>query len=210
MRLIKFGHACVRLETDSVLVIDPGVFTERAALEGADAILVTHEHFDHLNAEAIADEVGKRPHLRIYAHESVVPKLEAVAGNVTAVGVGDEFTAAGLRVRAYGGMHAQIHPDVPRIANLAYLVEESVYHPGDSFHVPEGATVDTLLTPISAPWLKLAEVVDFVRAVAPRRAVAIHEGLLNDVGLSLADNLLKALGRTEYQRVAAGTEIAAQ
>ncbi len=79
-------------------------------------------------------------------------------------------------------MHAEIHPDIPRIANLGFLVNESVYHPGDSFDVPEGARVETLFVPVSAPWLKISESVDFVRAVAPRRAFALHDGIINDAG----------------------------
>ena len=43
MRLTKYSHACVRIERDAaVLVIDPGSFSERAALDGVDAILITH------------------------------------------------------------------------------------------------------------------------------------------------------------------------
>ena len=49
MRLTKYTHACVRLERDgSVLVIDPGIWSEPHALLGTHAVLVTHEHCDHL------------------------------------------------------------------------------------------------------------------------------------------------------------------
>ena len=33
--------------------------------------------------------------------------------------------------------------------------------------------------PTGAPWLKLSEAVDFLRAVAPRTAVPIHEAVLS-------------------------------
>ena len=53
MRLTKLGHSCVRLDKDgATVVIDPGTFTEaEAALAGVAAVLVTHEHPDHLDAE---------------------------------------------------------------------------------------------------------------------------------------------------------------
>jgi L-ascorbate metabolism protein UlaG (beta-lactamase superfamily) len=210
VRIIKYTHACVRIESDAaVLVIDPGTFTERDALDGADAVLITHEHVDHLDADALADELGKRPAVQVFTHADVVPKLDALAGVVTTVSSGEQFEAAGFRVRAYGGVHAEIHPDVPRIANLGYLVEDRVYHPGDSFDVPEGATVDTLFVPISAPWLRVAASIDFVRAVAPRRAYALHDALLNDRGFGIVDALLERLSGAEYKRLAAGEAVVA-
>lgn len=208
MRLIKYRHACVRLESDGgVLVIDPGSFSERVALDGADAVLVTHEHADHLLVDAVVDEYRKRPGLRVFAHPDVVGKLDAIAEAVTAVEPGDSFEAAGFDIRAVGGMHAEIHPDVPRIANVGFLVNGQVYHPGDSLHVPEATTVDTLLVPISGPWLKAAEAVDFLRAVAPRQAIAIHEALYTDIGLNLLDGLFQRLGQTDFRRLAPAEEL---
>jgi L-ascorbate metabolism protein UlaG (beta-lactamase superfamily) len=208
MRLIKFRHSCVRLESDGgVLVIDPGGFSEREALDGADAVLVTHEHADHLLVDAVVDEHAKRPELRVFAHADVAPKLDAIADAVTAVAPGDAFAAAGFEIRAYGGTHAQIHPDIPPVANLGYLVDGQVYHPGDSLHVPEETTVDTLLVPVSGPWLKASEAIEFMRAVAPRQAIAIHDALYNDLGLGLVDRLFTQLGRTDFRRLASAEEV---
>jgi L-ascorbate metabolism protein UlaG (beta-lactamase superfamily) len=208
MRLTKYGHSCVRIERDgAVLVIDPGSFTERAALDGVDAVLITHEHGDHLDVDALADELGKRPSVTVHTHPDVVSKLDAVREAVTAVESGQSFRAAGMDVTAYGGWHAVIHPDIPRVPNLGFLVADSVYHPGDSFDVPEGAYIETLFVPISAPWLKLAEAVDFVRAVAPRRAFALHDALLSDAGGTITDNNMAKLSRCEYRRLPSGTSV---
>ena len=211
MRVTKFSHSCVRIEGDgAVLVVDPGSLSERAALDGVDAVLITHEHSDHLDVDALADALAKRPSVVVRAHADVLPKLAALDGVVTTVESGEAFQAAGLDIRAYGGWHALIHPDIPQVANLGYLVSDgdtSVYHPGDSFDVPEGAVVDTLFVPISGPWLKSAESIDFIRAVKPRRAYALHDGLLNDAGGRLVDGLLGRMAGTEYGHLAAGTTI---
>ena len=211
MRVTKFTHSCLRLEGGGVLVVDPGGFSERAALVGADAVLITHEHFDHLDVDALSDAVARQPGLRVYAHAEVLPKLTAFADVVTGIGAGDEFDAAGFGVRAYGGHHAVIHPDIPRIANLGYLITggdgSTLYHPGDSFEPPESEHVDTLFVPLHAPWSKLSESVEFVRTVAPDRAFALHDALLTETGAGVYDGHLDRLGGAPYKRVAPGTTI---
>jgi L-ascorbate metabolism protein UlaG (beta-lactamase superfamily) len=213
VRLTKFSHSCVRLERDgAALLIDPGTLSERAALDGVDAVLITHEHVDHMDADALADAFGKRPSVQVFAHSDVVEKLSALSGALTPVVAGDDFTAAGFRVRTYGGLHAIVHPELPRVANLAFFVEDpdsggNVYHPGDSFDVPGDAEVDTLFVPVHAPWLKLAEAVEFVRQVAPRRAYALHDGLLNDAGLAVTNGGMAKLAKTEYTRLQAGQHV---
>jgi L-ascorbate metabolism protein UlaG (beta-lactamase superfamily) len=206
--LTKFSHACVRLERDgAVLVIDPGKFSERAALDGVDAVLVTHEHMDHLDVDQLADALARRPSVTVYTHPDVVPKMGPLEGAITTVQSGELFEAAGFTVRAYGGLHADIHPDVPRVVNLGFLVEAAVYHPGDSFDLPDGASVDTLFVPISGPWLKLAESVEFIRNIAPRRALALHDSLLSDIGGKIYDGNLAKLANCEYARLDPGSTV---
>ena len=208
MRLIKFAHACVRLESDhGVLVVDPGILSDAAALDGADAILITHEHADHVNVEQVVAAVGRRGGTHVFTDAAVAPMLDAIAGSVTSVAPGDRFEAAGHQVQVFGGTHARIHADIPPVANLAFLIDGLVYHPGDSLVVPDGTTVDTLMVPVSGPWLKAAEAIDFVRAVAPRQAVAIHDGLYNEFGLGLVDSLFQRLSQTEFRLLPAGSEL---
>ncbi|MGH3738744.1 MAG: MBL fold metallo-hydrolase [Micromonosporaceae bacterium] len=175
MRITKYTHACIRLEGDhGVLVIDPGVWSEPAALVGADAVLVTHEHADHIDRLRLAG-LGVPVYAPADAASERVP--------VTAVGSGEEFTAAGFPVRAVGGRHAYVHGTEPDCANLGYVVDERLYHPGDSLYVPE-APVETLLVPVHASWLKTTEAIDFVNAIRPAHAYPIHEGQINERGLA--------------------------
>ncbi|MEJ3742071.1 MBL fold metallo-hydrolase [Actinomycetes bacterium KLBMP 9797] len=208
MRLTKYGHACVRIERDgAVLVIDPGEFSGPDVLDEADAVLITHEHFDHMDVAALTAAVEKRSDLTVHTHAAVKSKLDALGDIVVTVDAGQSFEAAGFTVRAYGGQHAINHPEIPRVANLGYLVDGAVYHPGDSFDAPDDAQVDTLFVPVSAPWLKLAEAIEFARAVRPRRAFALHDGLLNDIGLKVVNTHLERLSGTEYEWLAPGSMV---
>jgi L-ascorbate metabolism protein UlaG (beta-lactamase superfamily) len=210
VRITKYTHSCLRLEGDGVLVVDPGGFSERAALDGADAVLITHEHPDHLDPDALAAAVAQRPGLRVYAHPDVLPKITPSTDQVVAVEPGEEHSVAGFTVRAYGGVHALIHTDIPRVANLGVLIDDgrqNLYHPGDSFTVPEGAEVETLFVPLNAPWMKLAESIDFVRTVRPARAYALHDALLTDNGAKISDGHLERLSGTSYAHLTPGTTI---
>jgi L-ascorbate metabolism protein UlaG (beta-lactamase superfamily) len=195
MWLTKFTHACVRLESDhGVLVIDPGCWSEPAALDGATAVLVTHEHDDHLNtAELSRREVG------IYAPAGA--RIEGL--EVTSVRSGDSFSAAGFAVRAVGGRHALIHGSEPDCVNLGYVIEDSYYHPGDSLTVPD-AEIDTLFVPMQASWLKTTEAIGFIRAITPRRAFGMHEGQLNDRGLEAVNGWLSHAAGPAYRYLAPG------
>jgi L-ascorbate metabolism protein UlaG (beta-lactamase superfamily) len=210
LKVTKFSHACVRVDTDdAVLVIDPGIWSEvEEALIGVDAVLLTHEHVDHVDAARLADALEKRPQATVYAHPAVLEKYAAQwAGLAVAVQSGEPFHAAGLPVRAFGGLHAQIHPEVPRVPNLGFLIDERLYHPGDSFDPPGDARVETLFVPVAGPWLKVAESIEFVRAVRPDRVYALHDRLDSALSAELVDGHLTARSGCPYERLVAGSTV---
>ncbi|MDQ0937098.1 MBL fold metallo-hydrolase [Streptomyces turgidiscabies] len=206
MKLTKMSHACIRLEKNGqTLVLDPGGFSEEDAAAGADAILVTHEHADHFDEGRLRAALDANPAAELWTLAAVADQLSAAfPGRVHTVGQGDTFTAAGFDVQVHGELHAVIHPDIPRITNIGFLVDGAVFHPGDALTVPDHP-VDTLLLPVMAPWSKLSEVVDYVREVKPQRAYDIHDALLTDLARPIYDRLVGGLGGSEHLRLAPGT-----
>lgn len=199
MRITKFGHACVRLEVgtaagSSVIVLDPGMFVTAEVLDGADAVLITHEHIDHYVPDLL-----KATDAPVFTIDAVAAKIGAeapdVAERTTVVTPGDSFTAGGIEVTAVGELHAVIHPELPRFFNSGYLIDAAgtaVFHPGDALTGP-GAAVDVLLAPVSAPWAKASELIDFVRSVGAARTLAIHDRIYSEVGSSIFDQQINAL-----------------
>ncbi|WP_299166725.1 MBL fold metallo-hydrolase [uncultured Arthrobacter sp.] len=219
MLLTKFTHACVRLEKDgTVIVLDPGSFSEvEEAVSGAAAILITHEHADHFDKERITAAVRADPALEVFAPEGVAAQLSSEVGEhdggadrVHAVEPEQSYTIAGFDVRTFGGQHALIHPHIPVVKNIGFLIEGALYHPGDSFIVPHGVHVQTLLVPVHAPWSKTAEVIDFVTSVRAPRAHQIHDALLNETGLAMVEGHVTRLGKhygTEFRHLDPGQSV---
>lgn len=212
MRITKFGHACIRIEHGGkALVIDPGGWTSPEAVDGVDAVLLTHEHPDHVNADLL-----RRTDAEVFTVLGVAQHLAEVAPDlherVRVLPPGTGFTAAGLQVETVGELHAVIHEELPRVHNSGYLVSDGqtrLFHPGDALTAP-GEHVDVLCLPVSAPWLKIAEAIDFARGVGAARNLAIHDEVYSDRGLGIADGhfgrFLGAAGH-DYARLPEGTDL---
>ncbi|MGA4792001.1 MBL fold metallo-hydrolase [Nocardia sp. AB354] len=209
MQLTKYAHACVALEKDgSRIVLDPGTFTPdaKAAVTGATAVLITHEHFDHFDDSLLAAALDDDPELRIFGPRAVLDKLGSHGGRVQILTTGDDLSVGGFTVGVHGDRHATIHADIPCVDNLGYLIDETLFHPGDAYFVPE-VPLDTLLLPTSGPWTKLGEAADYLRAVKPRRVIQIHELMLSELGQTSTRTLLAGLTGTEITVLPPGQSI---
>lgn len=194
-RIIRYTHSCVRIERDgTVLVVDPGIWSEPSALRGADAVLITHEHTDHIDVLRLAG-------LGVPVHAPADARITGL--DVTRVQPGKPFTAAGFAVTPVGARHAPVFDDEPDCANQGYIIDDRLYHPGDALFVPD-QPVETLLVPLQASWLKTAEAISFLRAVAPQRAFGIHDAQINSRGLRGANGWLTDQGRHGYRYLAPG------
>jgi L-ascorbate metabolism protein UlaG (beta-lactamase superfamily) len=191
MRVTKQEHAALILQSaDKVLVVDPGAFTTAlVGLSNVVGIVITHEHADHWTAEQLTRILDRNPEAVIYGPSGVAAAASDFP--IVTVEAGDAVTVEPFTLRFFGGEHAIIHSSVPTIDNLGVLINDTLYYPGDSYAVPEGVEVDTLAAPVGGPWLKIGEAIDFVLAVKPRRAFAVHEMTLSTAGKGMHRDRLK-------------------
>ena len=201
MQLTKFGHSCLLVEEGRArMLVDPGTLSGGfEELEGLTAVLFTHQHVDHLDSERLRGLLDRNPGVRVVSDEGSAKPLGEAGVDVEAVHDGDELEIGGVGVRVVGRDHAIIHPDIPVVPNVGFLVGGRLFHPGDAFTLP-GQPIDVLAVPAGAPWLKVSEPIDYLRVVRPKVAVPVHERLLSTIGISLHYRQLEQFGSRGARR----------
>lgn len=211
MKLTKYAHACFTVEQDGqLLVVDPGNFSnDFVARDNVVAVVITHEHGDHSDADKLAAIMNKNPQAIIFAHPSITATLPRKY-LTKSVQAGSGVTVGPFTLEFFGGQHALIHASIPAIPNLGVMINNTLYYPGDSFSLPGDHRVDVLALPAAAPWMKLGEAMDFLATVKPRLAFPTHDALLSDAGKSIADRLLLTVakqGGSDYRRLTEPLEL---
>jgi len=205
MQLTHFGHSCLLAEFDHTrLLFDPGTFAHGfEGITGLSAILLTHQHPDHVDVARLPSLLDGNPAAALYADPQTTAQLGAPW---QAVHVGHALQIGELTVRAVGGKHAVIHPEIPVIENISYLVDDGQHrarlmHPGDALFVPD-EPVDVLAAPAAAPWMRISEAIDYLRAVAPARAVPIHQGMITPDGRGVYYSRFTEMTTADFQVLA--------
>lgn len=210
MKLTKYEHSCFTLENDgNVLVIDPGAWaTDFVVPQNVVAVVVTHEHADHFDIEKLTAIIEQNSNARIYGPSAVTNQISDLPAQ--AVSVDETVEAEGFSLTFVGGVHATIHKDFhPEFQNLGVIVNDTLYHPGDSLALP-GRPVKVLSMPIIAPWEKVSESVDFLIAVKPEFAFPTHDAMLSQFGFGLYDRWHKLAAEKhgiKYERISGSIEI---
>ncbi|MDB5167103.1 MAG: hypothetical protein JWN26_248 [Candidatus Saccharibacteria bacterium] len=203
MKITKYEHACFTVEEDGqILVVDPGNFTtDFQVTNNIVAIVITHEHADHFDSDLLASIYDKNPDSVLISLKSVTQEMPDHKSQ--AVTAGDVVTVGPFDLEFFGGTHAEIHPDIPLIDNLGVLINQKLYYPGDSFALPN-KPIDVLALPVSAPWLKISETIEFLIAVKPRLVFPTHDAILSPSGKGIADRLVPIFAEklgTSYTRL---------
>jgi L-ascorbate metabolism protein UlaG (beta-lactamase superfamily) len=174
-------YAGVTVKTPSkTLVVDP-VDVKSKSFKTVDAVLVTHEHYDHLD-QALVAEIQKNTKCKVFADPTSARKLRTTVPKemLTEVQVGSEVKLDGVIVRAEKSNHP------PAATPVSFIVTSEdgvkVFHTSDSLPYPEMATVHE-------------KGVEIAFLTKPKVAVPYHTGSTADQN-KFAELLKKELPKT--------------
>lgn len=201
MKITKYIHSCLLIEngTDKIL-FDPGLFSfvegkvKPSQFAGLSAIILTHNHPDHIDADSLKKIIENNPNAIVLANSEIKRKLAEKDIAVEAFETGTRAVGA-FKIEAFDAPHEKILADeIPQ--NTAYVVDGDFVHPGDSIAetVYQYAGTKILALPTMAPWETELQTFEFAKKMRPQFAVPVHDGYAKDFFLeSRYENFQKFL-----------------
>ncbi len=196
MKIKKLGHCCLRIEVGSkVILTDPGSYTveEHSKLTGLNYILFTHEHQDHFHIESLKTILKNNPKVEIFTNTSVGELLNDEDIKHTVINNQDTVSLGGVSIVGIGEKHAMMHSSIPVSSNTGFFIDGKLWYPGDSFTDPQ-RSVEILALPVSGPWMKISEAIDYALLLKPKKAFPVHDGTRFGTAHNLPLKLLSPQG----------------
>jgi L-ascorbate metabolism protein UlaG (beta-lactamase superfamily) len=196
LEITFLGHGTLMMAFGGKTIhVDPyGDVADYGTLPKADLVLVTHEHFDHLDPKAL--KAILKPDTAIVASKACAPKLPGAV----IMANGESRTVMGLAIEAVPAYNiAHKRPDGspfhPKGGGNGYVVtfgDKRVYIAGDTEDTPEMkalSSIDVAFLPMNLPYTMSPEqVADAARAFRPKVLYPYHTG---DTDTSKLVKLLK-------------------
>ncbi len=166
------------------VMTDPGAYSTLQAQEGGiDLIAITHEHSDHYHLESLKKVLANNPNAQIITNTAVGKLLDEAGIKYEILEDKHSGEFSGVYLEAHGNEHAFMRTGVLPVQNTGYFFDRKLFYPGDAFINPN-KPVDILALPVAAPWLKIEEVLQYAKSLNPRIAFPVHDGMMNELGLS--------------------------
>jgi L-ascorbate metabolism protein UlaG (beta-lactamase superfamily) len=184
LKITFIGHGTLMFSFDQQIIhVDPfSKVADYSKLLKADVILITHEHFDHLDLKALEQIRTEKTKVVLTAACSKQVKNGIIMKN------GDVQTVNGLKIEstpAYNLVHKRDNgqPFHPKGVGNGYIItfgDRRVYVAGDTENIPEMKSlreIDCAFLPMNLPYTMTPEMVaDAAKAFQPNILYPYHFG----------------------------------
>jgi L-ascorbate metabolism protein UlaG (beta-lactamase superfamily) len=178
LKITFIGHGSLMMTyAGKVIHVDPvSMYADYATLPKADLILVTHEHFDHLDAKAI--QTLSTPKTMLILNQASAKGLS----NAVVMNNGEVKTVDGIKIEAVPAYNPvkQFHPKGNGNGYVLTFGDKRVYVAGDTEDVPEIRAlknIDIAFLPMNLPYTMTPEqVADVAKAIQPKILYPYHFG----------------------------------
>ena len=188
-KTVKFHalvHASIRIQYDGKEIqIDPVTKLgekniDYATMLKADYIVVTHEHFDHFNQEAIKILSGEKTRFITNKNCAEMFGSGEVMANGDKIQIADDFTIEAVPAYNYTEGHTQFHPKGRDNGYILTIDGLRIYIAGDTEDIPEMKSIkdiDIAFLPCNQPYTMTTE--QLIRAaniIKPKVMFPYHYG----------------------------------
>ena len=178
MKIKKFPQSCVMIKTDDTqLLVDPGIigFQEKFKDEWktADAVLVTHNHPDHVHADTLAGL--NRP---VFSTSEVACKFPS--SDISAVSAGQELNVKGVKITVVSALHGDPQKYKDLKENVGFVIDDGktkFYITSDTTEIQKNCKADVLFANITATdaSMKLDEATQATKDTAAKLLIVAHQ-----------------------------------
>jgi len=181
MKIKKLGHCCFVAEPKEGIRVmtDPGAFsTMQTEEKNISAVLITHEHQDHLHIDSLKKVLENNPTAIVITNTAVGKLLDEAGVKYTKIEEGQRYDLNGINISGFGNLHAEIYQTYGQVQNTGYMINNLCY-PGDAFSYPD-VHVDILALPVTGPWMRVKDAVDYAKNINPRVVFPVHDAHIHD------------------------------
>lgn len=187
MKITKLGHCCLIIEIKGKrFLTDPGNYTtSQNDIKNIDCIVISHEHTDHLHIDSLKIVLKNNPKAIVISNESVGKILDRESILYKKISNGEKLLIDNVEISGHGFKHTPMYEGYEQVENTSYFFDNKLFYSGDALYNPK-VPIDILAFPVTAPWCKISEAIDYVLEIKPKVAIPVHDG-----------NLLRPHGLTE-------------
>ena len=196
-KTVKFHaltHASIRIQYDGKEIeIDPvtklgNKVIDYASMPKADYLLVTHEHFDHFNQDAIKLLTGQNTRFITNQRCADMYGSGEVMKNGDKLQIANDFTIEAVPAYNYTGGHTQFHPKGRDNGFVLTIDGLRIYIAGDTEDIPEMSAIkdiDIAFLPCNQPYTMTPDLlVKAAKVIKPKVVFPYHYGQTDISGIA--------------------------